>query len=57
MGRASRSLALLASVGAALVAAASVSAQGPPIVNETMHFADEVEVFVDVNPCKPEPSG
>jgi hypothetical protein len=53
MRRARRSLALLASVGAALVAAASVSAQGPPIVNETMHFADEVDVFVDVNPCNP----
>jgi hypothetical protein len=53
MGRARRSLALLASVGAALVAAASVSAQGPPIVNETMHLADEVSVFVDVNPCNP----
>jgi hypothetical protein len=44
--------ALASGVGAALVAAASVAAQGPPIVNETMHFADEVDVFVDVNPCK-----
>jgi hypothetical protein len=34
-----------------------VSAQGPPIVNETMYFADEVSVFVDVNPVQPEPSG
>ena len=53
MGRARRSLALLASIGAALVVAASVSAEGPPIVNETMHFADQVDVFVDVDPCNP----
>jgi hypothetical protein len=53
MGGSRRSLALLAIVGVALVAAASVSAQGPPIVNETMHFADEVDVFVGVNPCNP----
>lgn len=53
MGRARRSLALLASIGVALVVAASVSAEGPPIVNETMHFADQVDVFVDVDPCNP----
>jgi hypothetical protein len=46
-------VALASACGAALVAAASVAAQGPPIVNETVHFADMVEVFVDVNRCNP----
>jgi hypothetical protein len=53
MGRSVRSLAVLVVVGVALVAAANVSAQGPPVVNETMHFANEPDVFVDVNPCNP----
>jgi hypothetical protein len=53
MGRARRSLALLAIACLALFAAASASAQGPPIVNETDHFANEPDVFVDVNPCDP----
>jgi hypothetical protein len=51
MGRSRRSLVVLAVVGVALVAAVNVSAQGPPIVNETMHFANVPNVFVDVNPC------
>jgi hypothetical protein len=53
MGRLMRALAVLVIVGLALVAATNVSAQGPPIVNETMHFANEPDVFVDVNPCDP----
>src|SRR5215207_7335004 len=53
MGRARRSLALVAIAGLALFAAATASAQGPPIVNETEHFANEPDVFVDVNPCDP----
>jgi hypothetical protein len=46
-------LALVAIAGLALFAATTASAGGPPIVNETMHFADEQDVFVDVNPCDP----
>jgi hypothetical protein len=53
MGRARRSLALVAIAGLALFAATTASAAGPPIVNETEHFADEPDVFVDVNPCDP----
>lgn len=53
MGRFMRSLAVLVIVGVALVAAVNVSAQGPPIVNETMHFANVPDVFVDENPCDP----
>jgi hypothetical protein len=53
MGRARRSLAALAIVGAALFAATAASAAGPPIVNETEHFANEPDVFTDVNPCDP----
>jgi hypothetical protein len=53
MGRARRSLALLAIACLALFAAASAFAQGPPIVNETDHFANEPDVFIDVNPCDP----
>jgi hypothetical protein len=53
MGRARRSFAMVAIAGLALFAVASASAQGPPIVNETTHFADEPAVFVDVNPCDP----
>jgi hypothetical protein len=53
MGRARRSLAALAIVGVALFAATAASATGPPIVNETDHFANESDVFVDVNPCDP----
>jgi hypothetical protein len=53
MGRARRSLALVALAGLALFAAAGASAAGPPIVNETTHFANEPDVFVDVNPCDP----
>jgi hypothetical protein len=53
MGRARRSLALVAIAGSALFAATTASAEGPPIVNETMHFADAPDVFVDVNPCDP----
>jgi hypothetical protein len=53
MGRSMRALAVLVMVGAALVAAVNVSAQGPPVVNETMHFANVPDVFVDVNPCDP----
>jgi hypothetical protein len=53
MGRFVRVLALLVIVGMALVAAVNVSAQGPPVVNETMHFANVPDVFVDVNPCDP----
>src|SRR5439155_880010 len=37
----------------ALFAATAASAGGPPIVNETEHFANEPDVFVDVNPCDP----
>ena len=53
MGRARRSLAALAIVGVALFAATAASATGPPIANETEHFANEPDVFVDVNPCDP----
>jgi hypothetical protein len=53
MGRARRSLATLAIVGVALFAATAAFAAGPPIVNETDHFANEPDVFVDVNPCDP----
>jgi hypothetical protein len=53
MGRARQSLAALAIVGVALFAATAASAAGPPIVNETDHFANEPDVFVDVNPCDP----
>ena len=48
-----RSLAAVAIVGVALFAATAASATGPPIVNETDHFANEPDVFVDVNPCDP----
>src|SRR5438093_7570624 len=53
MGRARRSLAALAVIAMALFAATAASAGGPPIVNETEHFANEPDVFVDVNPCDP----
>jgi hypothetical protein len=53
MGRARRSLAAVAIVGLALFAATAASATGPPIVNETFHFANEPDVFVDVDPCDP----
>jgi hypothetical protein len=53
MGRARRSLATVVIAGLALFAAAGVSAGGPPIANETEHFANEPDVFVDVNPCDP----
>src|SRR5687768_18458083 len=53
MGRARRSLAIVAIAGLALFAATTASATGPPIVNETTHFANELVVFVDVNPCDP----
>jgi hypothetical protein len=53
MGRVRRSLAMVAIAGLALFAAATASATGPPIVNETEHFANETDVFVDVNPCDP----
>jgi hypothetical protein len=55
MGRARHFLALGAVAGLAILAAASASAGGPPIVNETDHFANEPDVFVDVNPCNGEP--
>jgi hypothetical protein len=53
MGRARRSLAALAVIAVALFAATAASAGGPPIVNETDHFTNEPDVFVDVNPCDP----
>jgi hypothetical protein len=53
MGRARRSLTALAVVGVALFAATAAFAAGPPIVNETDHFANEPDVFTDVNPCDP----
>jgi len=53
MGRFRRSLALVAIAGLALFAATTAAAAGPPIVNETDHFANEPDVFVDVNPCDP----
>jgi hypothetical protein len=53
MRRARRSLALVAIAGLALFGATSASAAGPPIVNETEHFADVPNVFVDTNPCDP----
>jgi hypothetical protein len=53
MGRARRSLAALAIVGVALFAPTAASAAGPPVVDETDHFANEPDVFVDVNPCDP----
>jgi hypothetical protein len=53
MGRARRSLATLAVIVMALFAATAASAGGPPIVNETDHFANEPDVFTDVNPCDP----
>ena len=53
MGRARRSFAALAVIAVALFAATAASATGPPIVNETDHFANEPDVFVDVNPCDP----
>jgi hypothetical protein len=52
MGRVRRLLALVAIAGLALFAATTAAA-GPPIVNETEHFANEPDVFVDVNPCDP----
>jgi hypothetical protein len=53
MGRVRRLLAMVAIAGLALFAATTASAAGPPIVNETEHFANEPDVFVDVNPCDP----
>jgi hypothetical protein len=53
MGRVRRSFALVLIGGLALFAAVTASAGGPPIVNETDHFANEPDVFVDVNPCDP----
>jgi hypothetical protein len=53
MDRARRSLAALAVIAVALFAVTAASAGGPPIANETEHFADEPTVFVDVNPCDP----
>jgi hypothetical protein len=53
MGRARRSLAMVVIAGLALFAALGASAGGPPIANETDHFANEPDVFVDVNPCNP----
>jgi hypothetical protein len=53
MGRARRFLVVAAILGLALFAGASASATGPPIVNQTDHFADVPDVFVDVNPCDP----
>jgi hypothetical protein len=53
MGRARHSLAALAVIAVGLFAATAASAGGPPIVNETDHFANEPNVFVDTNPCDP----
>jgi hypothetical protein len=53
MGRARRSLAALAVIAVALFAATAAFAGGPPIVNETDHFANVPDVFVDTNPCDP----
>jgi hypothetical protein len=53
MGRARHSLALVAIAGLALFAATTASAAGPPLVNQTDHFANEPDVFTDVNPCDP----
>jgi hypothetical protein len=53
MARCRHFLALVAVAGLALLAVASASAGGPPIVNETDHFANEPDVFTDVNPCDP----
>jgi hypothetical protein len=53
MGRARRSLVLVAIAALTLLAATTAVAGGPPIVNETDHFANEPNVFVDVNPCDP----
>jgi hypothetical protein len=53
MHRAKYVLLVLAVVGLGLLSAASVSAGGPPIINETQHFADQPDVFTDVNPCDP----
>jgi hypothetical protein len=53
MGRARRSLAMVVIAGLALFASLGASAGGPPIANETEHFANEPDVFVDVNPCDP----
>jgi hypothetical protein len=53
MGRARRSLAALAVIAVALFAATAASAAGPPIANETEHFANETDTFIDVNPCDP----
>ena len=53
MGGARRSLAALAVIAVALFAATAASAGGPPIVIETDHFANEPDVFTDVNPCDP----
>lgn len=53
MGRARRSLAALAVMAVGLFAATAASAGGPPLVNETFHFANEPDVFTDVDPCDP----
>jgi hypothetical protein len=53
MGSARRSLAAVAIVVLALFAATAASATGPPVVNETFHFANEPDVFTDVDPCDP----
>jgi hypothetical protein len=53
MDGARRSLRILAVIAVALFAATAAAAKGPPIVNETDHFANEPDVFVDVNPCDP----
>src|SRR5437667_4671594 len=53
MGRVRHSLALVVVAGLALFAATTASPAGPPIVNETDHFASVPDVFVDVNPCDP----
>jgi hypothetical protein len=53
MDSARSSLAALAVIAVALFAATAASAGGPPIVSETDHFANEPDVFTDVNPCDP----
>jgi len=42
---------LVAATALLLVTAASAPAQGPPVVNETVHVIDETSTSIDVHPC------
>lgn len=44
-------VALVAAISLLLLTAGSALAQGPPVVNDTVHVIDETSTSIDVHPC------